>query len=549
MALPPQDTEKVSALCREFDAVKETRGIWNNHWEDVARLVLPQFCQSFNSTPTPGTERGQEMFDATANTALFRFAAAMESMLTPRNGKWHRFRVIEPELMKRRSVQVWCDQVNDILFRYRYAQTANFQGQQHDGYVSIGAFGTSALFVDQNRDKATTGLRYRNVHLGEAYFAENHQGVVDTVWRRVPMSVRQIAQRWGAESLGDKLGGMLERAPEERVHVLHGVRPREEWDPYRLDSRGMRFMSCYILEDTRALLEESGFRTFPYSTARYMTAPGEVYGRSPAMMVLPAIKVLNEEKKTFLKQGHRTVDPVLLAHDDGVLNGFSLRPGAINSGAVNSDGRPLVHALPVGNLNEMKPLMDDERATINDAFLVSLFQILTESPQMTATEVLERAREKGALLSPTMGRFQSEALGPLIAREYDVLNQQGIIPQPPPELIEANAAWHVEFDAPLNRAMRAEEGAGLQRTVQFGIEVSQATQDPSILDVFDFDTAMRDLADINGTPYRWLKDPALVQQARAGRQNQQQTQNLIDAAPALAATLKAAAPQGTQATP
>lgn len=544
----PQDSDLIRSLFRGYEAAREHRSNWNSQWEDVAKLVLPHFSQSFNGSSTPGAKRGQEMFDATANTALFRFAAAMESMLTPRNGKWHRFRVIEPELMKRRNVQLWCDQVNDILFRYRYAQAAGFQGQQHEGYVSIGAFGTSVLFIDKNRARGGTGLRYRHVPLGEAYLSENHQGVVDTMWRRVPMAIRQVAQRWGADALGSKLRGKLETAPEDCVAVIHGVQPREEWSPWRLDAKGMQFGSFYLLEDDQSLLEESGFRTFPYAAARYMTGPGETYGRSPAMMVLPAIQVLNEEKKTLLKQGHRTVDPVLLAHDDGVLGGFSMRPGAINSGAVNAEGRPLVHALPVGNLNEMKPLMDDERQTINDAFLVSLFQILVESPQMTATEVLERAREKGALLSPTMGRYQSESLGPQIAREYDALFQQGIIPPPPPELVEARAEWNIEFDAPLNRAMRAEEGAGLQRTVQFGMEVAQATQDPSVMDIFDFDVAMRELADINGVPFAWLKDPGAVQQAREGRQQQQQTQNLIDAAPALAATMKAASPEGSPAT-
>jgi hypothetical protein len=114
----------------------------------------------------------------------------------------------------------------------------------------------------------------------------------------------------------------------------------------------------------------------PYSIARYLTAPGELFGRSPAMNVLPSINVLNEEKKTMLKQGHRAVDPVLLAHDDGILDGFSMKPGAMNYGGVNSDGRALVHALPVGNLAIGKDMMDDERQVINDAFLVTLFQIL-----------------------------------------------------------------------------------------------------------------------------------------------------------------------------
>ena len=40
-------------------------------------------------------------------------------------------------------------------------------------------------------------------------------------------------------------------------------------------------------------------------------------------------------------------------------------------------------------------------------------------PQMTATEVIERTNEKGILLAPTIGRQQSEYLGPMIERELD----------------------------------------------------------------------------------------------------------------------------------
>lgn len=239
--------------------------------------------------------------------------------------------------------------------------------------------------------------------------------------------------------------------------------PRSDVDPTKADYRGMDFASYYVALAGKTLLAESGYRSFPYAISRYTTAPGEIYGRSPAMLALPAIKTLNEEKKTLLKQGHRTVDPVLLTHDDGVLDGFSLRPGAINPGGVSMDGRPLVHALPVGNLAVGKDMMDDERLVINDAFLVTLFQILVDTPQMTATEVLERAREKGALLSPTMGRQQSEFLGPMIARELDVLMRQSLLPPLPGVLIEAQGEYKIEYDSPLSRAQRAEEAAGISR--------------------------------------------------------------------------------------
>lgn len=542
--------ELASALLREFADVEGKRGIFEKHWEEVALRVLPYYSTSFytQGNQTPGLKRNFEMFDTTANGALWKFAAAMESMLTPANNKWHKLRHPDPYVMKRREVQLWYDQATDALFHYRYSPHSGFQANQHDGYVSLGAFGTSCLFTDEFKDPTAPrvkGLRYRQVHLGEVFFAANHQGQIDKVYRRYKMALRQIAQMWGQEVLREKYAQLLTTKPETEVQVIHIVKPREDWDPNRLDAKGKRFVSYYVLRETQVLLGEGGFRCMPYSVARYLTAPNELYGRGPAMNVLPNIKVVNEEKKTLIKQGHRAVDPVLLAHDDGVLDGFSLKPGAINGGGVTADGRPLVHALPTGNVAIGKDMIDDERFAINDAFLVTLFQILVETPQMTATEVLERAREKGALLSPTMGRFQSESIGPMVEREFDLLMYQGLIPPPPPALLEAGPQYMVEYDAPLNRAMRADEAAGVMRSMQWAAEIAAQTQDPSPMDWFDTDTIIPELVAINGAPYRFVRDPQAVQQIRQGRQQAQAVQQVTQALPGLAAMTKAAAPEGT----
>lgn len=542
------EEDLAGSVIQSYSVAKTGRGVWERHWEDVARFVLPYYQTSFytNGNTIPGAERGQDMYDVTANTALFRFAAAMESMLTPRDGIWHRIRITNPDLMKLRTVQLWCDEVNQLLFHYRYSPAANYQSQQHDGYVGIGAFGTSCLYVDELQKLGQRGLRYRNINLGEVYFQENHQGVVDTVLRRFKMTIRQLAQKWGPDKLPDKLRTMLENKPHEEVWVIHRVTPRENWNPIRIDSKGMPYESVYVLEDYKTLMHEGGYKQLPYAVSRYITAPGELYGRSPAMNVLPSIKVLNEEKKTMLKQGHRAVDPILLVHDDGILDGLSLKPGATNYGAVNAQGQKLVHTLDVGNAQAGKEMMDDERKDINDAFLVSLFQILVDQPQMTATEVLERAREKGALLSPTMGRFQSESLGPMIEREYGLLMRQKLLPPPPPELVEAQAEFKVEYDAPLNRAMRAEQGAGIQRSVQFAAEIAGQAQDPSVMDWFNWDTIIPDMVDINGAPFKYVNDPQTVQQKRQARSEQQATQQVTQALPGMAAMLKSAAPNGNQ---
>lgn len=549
---PAQDARQDLAndVLREFEQMAATRGIWEKHWEEVAQKVLPYYATSFYSqgNTVPGVKRGEQQFDVTANAALWKFGAAMESMLTPANGRWARIRPVDQYLMKDRMAQLWFDQVNDAMFHYRYSPSSGFQANQHDQYISIGAFGTGAKFTDAFTDPTqpgVKGLRYRNIHLGELFFAANFQGQIDKVYRRFKMTLRQIAQKWGQDILPDDFKNKLKDKPETEVFIIHAVKPNSAFEPGRLDARGKRFASYYVLKDTRTLLESGGYRCMPYDVSRYITAPGELYGRSPAMNVLPSINVLNEEKKTVLKQGRRVVDPVLLAHDDGIVDGFSLRSGAINAGAVNADGRPLVHALPTGNIAIGKELMDDERLAINDAFLVTLFQILVETPQMTATEVLERAREKGALLSPTMGRFQSEGLGTMHHREFDLLLAQGLIPPPPPSVLEAGAQYKVEYDAPLNRAMRSDTAAGTMRTMQWAAEIAAQTQDPSVMDWFNVDEIVPELADINGAPFRFINDPETVAAKRADRQQSQAAAQVTQALPGMAAMMKATSPQGT----
>lgn len=526
------------------------RGTLEAHWEEIARRVLPSYAGSFTGrgVTTEGEKRTEDMVDATAALALPKFAAALESMLTPRNQMWHRLRALDKSLARNRTVNVYFDEVTEALFRYRYAPMANFASQAHENYIGLGAFGTGAMYVDRLQWFKEKGLRYRSIHLSEVVFLTNHQGIVDTALRRFDLTARNAVQKFtrpnGTTDLPPEIveAAQDQAKAENKFWFIHCVEPRSEadgYDPQRVDHKGMRFASRYVSETGWAVVEDGGHNTFPYPISRHVVAPGETYGRSPAMLVLPSIKVLNEEKKTVLKQGHRTVDPVLLAHDDGALDAFSLKPGSMNYGGVNAEGRPLVHTLPVGNIMIGKDLMDDERAVINDAFLVTLFQILVDSPQKTATEVLEMTREKGILMSPTMGRQQSEFLGPMIEREIDVLAMQGLLPQKPAILQEFDAEYETIYDSPLSRAQRAENASGFLRWMDNAMNYVKMTGDPRPLDFANWDVAQPELADIMAVPARWVNDLQQVAALRAQRSQASQDQQMIEAAPAVAGLVKA----------
>jgi hypothetical protein len=545
MALNPADKkneEIADEIIREFNAISGSRGVWEAHWEEIAQRVLPAHSGSFSASSqfrTPGSKRTQEIFDSTAAVALNRFGAILDSLLTPRNQTWHKLSTNDSSLNRDRQVKLYYESVNRILFEYRYSPRANFSSQNQQNYKSLGAFGTGSLFTDEL--KVERGLRYRAVHLGEIYFDENHQGLVDKAYRYFPLSARQAAQKFGSEKLPSNITTALASSPDRQFNFIHCVKPREDRDPERMDSKGMAFAAYYVSMEGKKLLMEEGYSTFPYAISRYEQSPGELYGRSPAMDVLPAIKTLNEQKKTLLKQGHRAVDPVLLVHDDGIIDTFSLKSGALNAGGVSADGRPLVQALPVGNISAGKDMMMDERTLINDAFLVNIFQILTETPSMTATEVMERTREKGILLAPTIGRQQSEYLGPLIEREIDLLSRQFLLPPMPQILKEAQGEYKIVYDSPLTRAQRAEEASGAMRTIENAMGFFNATQDPSVFDFFNMDEIVMGLAEIQGMPAKWTRGIDEVQAIRAGRKDQQETEQMINAAPSAAAMIKAGA--------
>lgn len=542
-------------ICRRQQKAEADRSVLDATCEEIARRCLPGYSGSFlgsGANRTKYAKKTEDMVDATAALALPRFAAAMESMLTPRSQRWHRLIPNDQALMRNKLVRMWFEDVTDILFRYRYAPKANYASQQHEVYMGLGAFGTGALFVDALRGPMDRGVRYRAIHLGEIYFLENHQGIIDTAFRKFPLTARQAAQQF--DDLPKEIvdNAVKKEGSENEYWFIHCVSPRSEargYDPGRADAAGMAYAADYVSITGKQMVRlkgqtaDGGYHVFPYPISRYVIAPGETYGRSPAMLALPSINTLNEQKKTVLKHGHRAIAPPLFVPDDGVIDGLSLRPDAINYGGVDSSGRMMVHALQPGNLALAKEMMEAERAVINDAFLISLFQILIDTPQMTATEVLERAREKGALLSPTMGRQQSEALGPMIERELDVLSAQNLLPPMPPMLRDAQGQFDIIYDSPLSRAQRAESASGFMRWIDWAKEYVQLTGDPSPLDYADWDQAMPALADIGAVPPAWVKSTDQVAAQRQARAQQMQQKAMLEAAPSIAAVAKTAGPQ------
>lgn len=524
----------IDAVCRRLGQAKAARSNWDNIFQQIADRVLP-LAADFQTKRENGAQRTELMFDATASLALSKSAAALESFATPRNMEWHKLRISSggnPELAKSQRVKVWMDEANKRLFGSRYSPKAAFSAQSGEAYLHFMAFGTAPMMIDE--DLKRRALRYKALPLASTWVLEDGGGMVDTLFREKIYTLRQILALW-PETFPEKYSDRLKVNPDYELTVTQVIAPSEDYDPGAPDRRGKPWYTCYFIADDKHKLEESGYWSWPVPTARYATAAGEVYGRSPAWLALPNIKVLNEQKKTILKAGHRAATPPLLATEDGILSAFSVQPDAINYGGLDSQGREMIKPLnTAANVGIGMDMMEAERAVINEGFLIDLFRVLAENPQMTATQTMELVQERAALMAPVLGRLQSEWHGPMIERELDLLMRAGQLPEMPPELLEANGEYEIEYTSPMARAARASEGIAIMRTMESVISLAQF--DKSAMFKFKIPEIAQELAEINGMPAKLMNDEDEVNELMETAGEQAETQQLLQAAPQVAST-------------
>jgi len=191
---------RASDILDKHERMRQQRVYFEKQWQDVADRILPrkaEFKRQRGKTTEPkGEKRTDRIFDATPALALDRFAAAMHSLVTPRNQDWHGLKPQDPDLAEDTEVMTYLETVTRRLFSARYS--SNFDNQVHECYFDAGAFGNMALFVG---DRLGRSIYYRTVPVDQLFFMENEFGVVDLVHREFAMTARQAMQKFGRERL------------------------------------------------------------------------------------------------------------------------------------------------------------------------------------------------------------------------------------------------------------------------------------------------------------------------------------------------------------
>jgi hypothetical protein len=131
---------------------------------------------------------------------------------------------------------------------------------------------------------------------------------------------------------------------------------------------------------------------------------------------------------------------------------------------------------------------------------------------MTATEVLQRNEEKMRMLSPVLGRLQSEMLQPLIDRVFNLLLRKKQMPLAP-EILQGQDI-EIEYVSPLARAQRTGDVQSAVRALEILAPLNQIAP---VLDYLDTDGFVKHVSQVLGVPAKILRSNEEVAEIRNQR--------------------------------
>lgn len=534
--------DKAVELIRRQEELANGRSNFNMSCQEINEIILPE-PELFNNRNeiiakyNKNLKNTQSQFTGIPNLAVLAYGALAMSNLTPPGQKWHGLASGIEDLDSQDSIKTYYDIVVNRMFSARNEPSVNFIGQIGMSYYSLAKYGNACLYIE-NTGK---GFWHKNIHISELYFTDNYQGLIDTIYRRFSLTARQIAQHFGVEKLSSKMKYELDKDSTETFSILHAVFPNENYDPWlpRL-TKHMKYYSCWISIDDKQILAEGGYRTQPYCIGRHMVQVGDVYGTGPAAITLPDLKSLNAISKAKLMVTKLLANPPLLTGDE--VESYKLMPGGILKGGINYDGKPMVIPVQLPNANELLRVEAQELiANINEAFGVDIIKTMTENTSVTPSpfEIAQRKQIESLKMTPTLGRLQTEFINPIIIRQFDIMNEDGMLPPMPDELkamFHGDVFHKIEYLSPLAMAQRAQDGANV---TQFMGNIDQLAQAfPTVLQQIDSDALTQYLADIYRIPPKLLRSPEQVAALQQQQMQQQQLAQVLQAAPQATAAAK-----------
>ena len=467
----------INSYNKRLEALRSERSSFIPLYRELSDYHLAHRGRFLTSDRNKGYKRNTKQINNISRLASRTLASGMMSGITSPARPWFRLGTGDKNLDDIQAVKLWLHEVQQVM--YKVFSQSNTYNALHQLYSELGVFGTAAMGVYQDFENVIWCKPYT---VGSYMLGLNSQNTADTFYREYEVSVGQCIKQFGEENVSQSVLEQWNKGNSEAwVKIVHAIEPNDDRDGNSPLASQKAWRSVYYeakngtKEGTEKFLRESGFDDFPVLAPRWDVTAEDVYATDcPGITGLGDTKALQLAERRKYQALDKIVNPPLQGPSSmkNKLNGGVVGPNDVIWHDQSGEGlRSIYDYRP--DINAINQEIGNVENRVQRAFYEDLFLMLaqTDRRQITAREVAEKHEEKLLMLGPVLERLHTELLDPLIDRTFNILQRNGVLPEPPPEL--QNKDLNVEYVSVLAQAQRLVATGAVDRLVGFTSQVAQ----------------------------------------------------------------------------
>ncbi|KKN29925.1 hypothetical protein LCGC14_0839240 [marine sediment metagenome] len=534
-----QDLEALEYFEKRRGALSEERNSFVPHYKDLSKFTQPRRGRFSKTDRNVGGPRYSSIINSRATQALRTARAGLFAGVMSPSRPWFAMRVLDdPELMEFRPVKVWLHDVELVL-----REIFNRSNLYNMAPVMLGDLLLFATGCMTHVKDFQTVARFYTHTPGSYMIGQDERLEVTTLVREFQMQVSQMVGDFGLDNVSVGVRSAWDRGDYDSWHdIVHFIEPNPSANPSRRASRFKAFRSvkyepgnAQTAGVNERFLSRMGFDRFPAYVPRWDVTGEDIYGTDcPGMTALGDVKSLQVEEKRKAQGIDKMVNPPL--QGPATLSGVpvSSLPGGLTiytMGQGEGKLEPIYKVAP--QLQDMAADIDKVERRIDEAFFVNLFLAISNMEGIqpkNEMELAHRNAERLLQLGPVLERLYGDFHNDLIDRTFDQAVEADLLPLAPPEI--QGMSLKVVYISSLAMAQRSVAVGGIRQLAAYVGELRGAGYE-EVLDKFDADQSVDEVADLTGVPPRLVVPDDAVAEVRQERAEEQERQ--LQAAQALEA--------------
>lgn len=443
---------------------------------------------------------------------------------------------------------------------------AYFYDQQAFGTSGVGAYPNSSY-----GKTAENALLFRSYGIDTLCIDEGKNGLIEVIFNTYNWRVNRIVAEFCQDENGNIDQALFAKLPDEiqnaykngsynnTFKIIHGVLPREDYEPSALGKRGCRYVGYWFAQNSEDFFKVEDYRTLPLAVARAIKLRGEIYGRASGTMLISAIRCVNEAVELSMNAMAKMVNPPI-----GILNSALFGDDVVDTSengltVLNAQklqgANPVIPMIDVGDPSKLVqwlvPYLNEKIAT---AFKIDILLDFSANSDMTATESLQRFSIRGRSISGLIMSQKTELFEPLIRRCVAICMDKGvcgvnpddervaellnagkvemIIPQSVMDVIKEGKPWYkIHFNNEVEKLGKTDKIDDLIKLIN--VITAMAALYPTIVEAIDWYGLLEDITKAMGAESNLISAQQFKQivkaQAQAQAQALQAQTNQMDA--------------------